>query len=63
MTTFFGRIVAGQWKDERGVNMLDGGLPWYDTYRTSDGKYVAIGALEPEFFECSARKSGSTRCT
>lgn len=56
MTTFFGRLAAGQWRDERGVNMLDGGLPWYDTYRTADGKYVAIGALEPQFFAVLCEK-------
>ena len=30
--------------------MLDSGAPWYDTYETRDGKYVAIGAIEPKFF-------------
>jgi alpha-methylacyl-CoA racemase len=34
----------------RGENMLDGGSPWYDTYETRDGKFVAVGALEPQFF-------------
>ncbi|TQN65569.1 Isopenicillin N epimerase component 2 [Colletotrichum shisoi] len=34
----------------RGRNMLDGGCPYYDTYETRDGKYVAVGALEPQFF-------------
>ncbi|KAF5647710.1 alpha-methylacyl racemase [Fusarium sp. NRRL 25303] len=34
----------------RGNNLLDGGAPFYDTYETSDGKYVAVGALEPQFF-------------
>lgn len=61
MTTFFGRMAAGQWRDERGVNMLDGGLPWYDTYRTADGAYVAIGALEPQFFEVLCTKLGLSR--
>jgi alpha-methylacyl-CoA racemase len=35
---------------ERGVNPLDGGAPYYDTYETKDGGYVAIGALEPQFY-------------
>lgn len=43
-------IAAGQWRDERGVNMLDGGMPWYDVYETSDGRYMAVGALEPKFY-------------
>ncbi|KAI8659459.1 hypothetical protein NCS56_01163200 [Fusarium sp. Ph1] len=34
----------------RGRNLLDGGCPWYDTYKTSDGKYMSVGALEPQFF-------------
>ena len=40
----------GMWSDERGVNMLDGGAPYYDTYETSDGKYMAVGAIEPQFY-------------
>ncbi|KAK5116121.1 hypothetical protein LTR62_008447 [Meristemomyces frigidus] len=38
------------WGAERGTNTLDGGCPYYDTYQTSDGKYMAAGALEPQFF-------------
>lgn len=34
----------------RGRNILDGGCPWYDTYETADGKYMSVGALEPQFF-------------
>jgi alpha-methylacyl-CoA racemase len=41
---------VGAWSDERGVNLLDGGAPFYDTYECSDGGYLAIGALEPQFF-------------
>jgi alpha-methylacyl-CoA racemase len=40
----------GLWSDERGTNMLDTGAPYYDTYETSDGKYVAVGAIEPQFY-------------
>lgn len=40
----------GLWRDDRGSNILDGGAPWYDTYECSDGKYVAVGALEPQFY-------------
>ncbi|ORA37132.1 CaiB/BaiF CoA transferase family protein [Mycobacterium aquaticum] len=42
--------AQGMWSDERGVNMLDTGAPYYDTYETSDGKYVAVGAIEPQFY-------------
>jgi alpha-methylacyl-CoA racemase len=47
---FFAQRAAGQFVDQTGENFLAGGAPWYDTYRTSDGKYVAVGALEPQFF-------------
>lgn len=40
----------GLWNDERHANLLDGGAPFYRTYRTSDGRFVAVGALEPAFY-------------
>ncbi|AWT56028.1 CaiB/BaiF CoA transferase family protein [Mycolicibacterium smegmatis] len=40
----------GMWSDERGTNMLDTGAPYYDTYETADGKYIAVGAIEPQFY-------------
>ena len=40
----------GHWNNTPGTNMLDGGYPFYDTYETSDGRYMAVGALEPQFF-------------
>ncbi|WP_028275147.1 CaiB/BaiF CoA-transferase family protein [Arthrobacter sp. I3] len=42
--------AAGQWIDQRGSNLTDSGAPFYDTYETSDGGLVAVGALEPAFF-------------
>ncbi len=41
---------TGTLKDERESFMLDGGAPFYRTYETSDGKYMAVGAIEPQFF-------------
>lgn len=38
------------WSRPRGENTLDSGCPWYDTYETKDGKYMSVGALEPQFF-------------
>jgi alpha-methylacyl-CoA racemase len=38
------------WSDEPGTNFIDGGAPFYDVYRTSDGKHIAVGALEPDFY-------------
>jgi alpha-methylacyl-CoA racemase len=43
-------LASGGWKDERAANMLDGGAPNYRCYRCSDGRYVAVGALEPQFW-------------
>jgi alpha-methylacyl-CoA racemase len=45
-----GFLAQGAWRDERGVNLLDGGAPFYDTYRCADGGWVAVGALEPQFY-------------
>lgn len=42
--------ASGMWSDERGSNMLDTGAPYYDTYETADGKYVAVGAIEAQFY-------------
>lgn len=42
--------ASGMWSDERGTNMLDTGAPYYDTYETADGKYVAVGPIEPQFY-------------
>lgn len=41
---------AGAWTDEREANLLDGGAPFYRTYATADGRFMAVGALEPQFF-------------
>jgi alpha-methylacyl-CoA racemase len=42
--------AAGIWHDERGVNPLDTGAPYYDVYETADGHWMAVGAIEPAFF-------------
>jgi alpha-methylacyl-CoA racemase len=42
--------AMGAWSDRRGVNLLDGGCPFYDTYTCADGRFVAVGALEPHFY-------------
>ncbi|XP_028658464.1 alpha-methylacyl-CoA racemase isoform X2 [Erpetoichthys calabaricus] len=41
----------GLWNNLRGENLLDSGAPFYETYKTSDGKYLAVGAIEPQFYE------------
>jgi alpha-methylacyl-CoA racemase len=50
MQMVWGMRTNGLWSDERGVNMLDGGAPYYDTYTCADGRYVAVGAIEPQFY-------------
>jgi alpha-methylacyl-CoA racemase len=42
--------ASGDWSDERGTNLLDGGAPFYDTYETADGGYMSVGALERRFY-------------
>jgi alpha-methylacyl-CoA racemase len=52
--------AAGLWNAERrGGNLLDGGAPFYDTYETSDGKHIAIGALEPQFYAELVKRIGA----
>lgn len=56
MTWMF--AAQGAWRDERGVNLLDGGAPFYDSYECADGKFVAIGAIEPQFYAELRRRLG-----
>jgi alpha-methylacyl-CoA racemase len=51
LTMTYSWIAQGRWRDGvRGGNLLDGGAPYYDTYECADGGYIAVGALEPQFF-------------
>ena len=59
MAMIYGFKAAGKWSNQRGSNLLDGGAPFYDTYECADGKYVAIGALEPEFYALLLEKTGA----
>jgi len=58
MSMFFTMRAAGMWKDERASNMLDGGAHFYDTYETSDGGYISIGSIEPQFYALLVEKAG-----
>ncbi|KWE18340.1 hypothetical protein WL74_29345 [Burkholderia cepacia] len=49
MIPLFSMLARGHWDGARGENMLDGGAPWYGTYRTADCRYIAVGAIEPTF--------------
>jgi alpha-methylacyl-CoA racemase len=46
----YGLFADGAWTDERGANLLDTGAPFYDVYETADGRHMAVGALEPQFY-------------
>ena len=52
---------AGQWRPERGVNLLDGGAPFYRCYACADGGHVAVGALEDRFYTALVNGLGLTR--
>jgi alpha-methylacyl-CoA racemase len=59
LTAVFYKLRAlGQWKEERVANLLDGGAPFYGTYRCADGKFVAVGAIEPQFYALLLEKTG-----
>ena len=55
---FYGLAASGAWSHPRGENLLDGGAPFYATYETADGRFIAVGALEPKFFAELARRIG-----
>jgi alpha-methylacyl-CoA racemase len=50
MSLFHSMSAIGMWREEAGVNLLDSGTPFYDAYRTADGKWLAIACLEPQFY-------------
>jgi alpha-methylacyl-CoA racemase len=56
---FHGFMAAGAWKNQRHANFLDGAAPYYDNYRCADGKYVSIGAIEPQFYALLREKIGA----
>lgn len=50
MAPLYGLAASGLWRPGRSVNLLDGSAPFYTTYMTSDGRHIAVGALEPKFY-------------
>ncbi len=59
LTAFLhGLRATGAWVDDRGANLLDGGAPFYRSYETADGKYLAVAALEPQFYAALLAKLG-----
>ncbi len=49
-TMIHGLLDGGAWTDRRGINLLDTGAPFYDVYRCADGQFLAVGALEEQFY-------------
>ena len=60
MSMFYGFKAMGMWTDAKGENMLDGGAHFYDTYETSDNKWVSIGSIEPQFYALLLEKAALT---
>src|SRR5438270_4447120 len=60
ITMVYGLLGAGLWQDRRAANLLDGGAPFYDTYACADGRHVAVGALEPQFYAALLEGLGLT---
>jgi alpha-methylacyl-CoA racemase len=56
MTSAF--LASGGYREQRGANLLDGGVPFYDVYETADGRHVSVGALEPQFYATLLRLLG-----
>ena len=56
----WGLHADGLWEDERGVNLLDSGAHFYDSYETKDGKFISIGSIEPKFYALLIQKAGLT---
>ncbi|OWT63948.1 CaiB/BaiF CoA transferase family protein [Candidimonas nitroreducens] len=60
MSMIYTLKAMGQWKQSRASNLLDGGAHFYDTYQCRDGKWLAVGAIEPQFYALLLEKLGIT---
>ncbi|MCG5242205.1 CaiB/BaiF CoA transferase family protein [Azospirillum doebereinerae] len=58
LSMFQSWLNTGQWAERREANMLDGGAPYYTTYACRDGKHIAVGAIEPQFYATLLRLTG-----
>jgi alpha-methylacyl-CoA racemase len=57
MTLFYGMLAGNRWIDQRNANSIDGGAPYYDTYQCSDGRWISVGSIEPQFYALLLEKS------
>ena len=60
MSMIYGIKAAGLWTNEREANLLDGGAPFYGVYECADGKYLAVGPIEPQFYAVFLTMAGIT---
>jgi crotonobetainyl-CoA:carnitine CoA-transferase CaiB-like acyl-CoA transferase len=51
LSAVYGRLQVGAWNDAPAANVIDGGIPWYRTYRTRDDRHMAVGAIEQRFYD------------
>jgi alpha-methylacyl-CoA racemase len=58
MAAFYGLQAEGAWQSQRGQNVLDGAAHFYDAYETADGKHIAVGAIEPQFYSELLKRLG-----
>jgi len=58
MAMMYGLRASGLWTDDRGMNLIDGGAHFYDTYETADGKYISVGSIEPQFYALLLEHTG-----
>ena len=58
MSSAYGVLAQGSWKEERESNRLDGGAHFYGTYETSDGEHMGVGPIEPQFYALFLEKLG-----
>jgi alpha-methylacyl-CoA racemase len=60
MTMMYSLNQQGRWSTERGTNLLDGGAPFYGTFECSDGKWISLGSIEPQFYALLREKAAIT---
>ena len=58
MAAFYGHMAGGRWTDSRASNGVDGGAPYYGVYKCADGRWIALGSIEPQFFSILLQKLG-----
>lgn len=60
MAAIYGMKAMGAWTNEKGTNLLDGGAHFYDAYECSDGRWISLGSIEPQFYALLREKAGLT---